>query len=146
MERKERRRSRRRHIEQRDSKRTSNKEMSSRKNKSRAKDRHVKKIKQVTRRKSDAPTVAIAPSDYAHIFHAGAETQTPTMPKKTETLGNLGDFFCFKNFEFNWIPIYYSSQEWCANGGNCSFRLWAHLFTEKRSTNAKSDRCSSTFR
>ena len=67
--------------------------MSSRKKSSRAKDsRNVKKpIKQVTRRKSDAPTVAIAPSDYAHIFHAGAEALTPNVPKKTgETLGKFG--------------------------------------------------------
>ena len=65
--------------------------MSSRKNKSRAKDRNVKKsIKPVTRHKSDAPTVAIAPSDYAHIFHAGAEPLTPNVPKKTgETLGKF---------------------------------------------------------
>lgn len=70
--------------------------MSSKKNKSKAKDRHVKKMSQkdkpVTRRKSDAPTVAIAPSDYAHIFHAGAEPLTPNVPKKTETLGNFGRF------------------------------------------------------
>ena len=25
----------------------------------------------LTRKKSDAPTVAIAPSDYEHIYHAG---------------------------------------------------------------------------
>ena len=77
--------------------------MSGRKTKSRAKDRNVKKaIKQVTRRKSDAPTVAIAPSDYAHIFHAGAEPVTPNVPKKIgETLGKLGDF----SSKFLWFPI-----------------------------------------